>query len=543
MKYTFTLLIVLFFSLNASAQNQQLENSPARNSRGNIQTITANIPYQGYDESQAYFGQGEYQVFLDTGDGILDQPIFIIGGFDPGDSQDIPGLYNRLSFNGVNLADTLRDEGYDIVIVNSPQYTTGGKFIDGGADYIQRNGLVLAAILEEINAQKVGDAQNVVIGTSMGGLVSQYALAYMEANSLPHETRLFISFDAPHRGANIPISLQYLLNYLAEQTGDPTAQQLISGALSSPAAKEMLVDHLQAHLLPGSNYLQDPTKLLPEGAPNFREAFQTEMDALGFPQNVRNVAMINGSGIGTTIGTPGMEVVNTNLEVDANTDIDVALYFTPVASETLTVTDVTVNFFNFPIDSFTADAQSTALSDGVDSAPGGRGNISAALSGGGGNPVLQDFIDALQQDSYSFIPTLSSLAIEADNWFALPNLNDSPFVNYHIPDTNQNHVTVTAENLQFALDEIRQVLGVEENTSASIVLLQNPVEGEIRIGLSQSSETVTTELYSITGGLIAQKEWNQPGNVLRWTQNLSSGMYVLSVLNGTQNQQFKVIVK
>ena len=60
-------LIVLFFSLNASAQNQQLENSPARNSRGNIQTITANIPYQGYDESQAYFGQGEYQVFLESG--------------------------------------------------------------------------------------------------------------------------------------------------------------------------------------------------------------------------------------------------------------------------------------------------------------------------------------------------------------------------------------------------------------------------------------------------------------------------------------------
>ena len=94
MKYTFTLLIVLFFSLNASAQNQQLENSPARNSRGNIQTITANIPYQGYDESQAYFGQGEYQVFLDTGDGILDQPIFIIGGFDPGDFRAMITSYS-----------------------------------------------------------------------------------------------------------------------------------------------------------------------------------------------------------------------------------------------------------------------------------------------------------------------------------------------------------------------------------------------------------------------------------------------------------------
>ncbi|HAT64859.1 MAG TPA: hypothetical protein DCS66_09685 [Flavobacteriaceae bacterium] len=97
----------------------------------------------------------------------------------------------------------------------------------------------------------------------MGGLIARYGLAYMEANSIPHETRLYISFDSPHRGANIPISLQYLINYFAQDVGDPTALALVDQVLGSPAAKEMLADHLLGHLMAGDPIQQDPTKLLP----------------------------------------------------------------------------------------------------------------------------------------------------------------------------------------------------------------------------------------------------------------------------------------
>ena len=82
------------------------------------------------------------------------------------------------------------------------------------------------------------------------------------------------------------------------------AQLVVDNVLNSPAAKEMLVDHYTGHLLSGSDFEQDSNLLLPVGAPNFRDAFQTELNDLGFPTNVRNVSMINGSGQGTSIGNP-----------------------------------------------------------------------------------------------------------------------------------------------------------------------------------------------------------------------------------------------
>ena len=512
-----------------------------------VETITANIAYQGYDETQAYFGQGEYEIYLDNVDGVLDKPIIVLDGFDPGDSRDIPGLYASLSFDGQNMADILRDEGFDIVILNAPLYNTGGKDIDGGGDYIQRNAMVLIAMIQQLNADKVGDNELVVLGPSMGGLIARYALSYMEDNSLDSETRLYISFDAPHRGANIPISLQYLINYFADQVGDATAQQVVDQLLNSPAAKEMLVDHLLGHLLAGSTYEQDPTKVLPLGAPGFRNEFQAELDVLGFPTNVRNVTMINGSGNGTTTGSPGITVVDTNLEIDTVTDVDVALKFTPAASQTNTVTDVTVNFFGFPINTYQTTAQSPNNTAGVDSAPGGTGSISDALGDGGGNQVLIDFINALQQDLYSFIPTMSSLAINNPDWFATPNLNDSPFVNFYIPNDNEPHVTVTAESAQFALDEIRDgVLSLGENQfSNQFILAQNPVQKSINIVIPNNtlSQTLTTTVFSITGQRLMQKTWASPSKELTWNHNLSNGIYLLKLDNGFSTQTIKMIVE
>jgi hypothetical protein len=58
--------------------------------------------------------------------------------------------------------------------------------------------------------------QNVVMGLSMGGLVARYALAEMTKNSVDTETRLLITHDSPHRGANVPLGLQYLIQMAGE---------------------------------------------------------------------------------------------------------------------------------------------------------------------------------------------------------------------------------------------------------------------------------------------------------------------------------------
>ncbi len=512
-----------------------------------VETITATIAYQGYDETQAYFGEGEYEIFLDNVDGVLDKPIIVLDGFDPGDSRDISGLYASLSFDGDNLADILRDEGYDIVVLNAPLYTTDGKNIDGGGDYIQRNAMVLIALIEQLNATKVGDNKLVVLGPSMGGLIARYGLAYMENNGLDSQTRLYLSFDSPHRGANIPISLQYLINYFAEQVGDATAQQVVAQLLNSPAAKEMLVDHLLGHLLAGSTFEQDPTKVLPIGAPGFRDAFQAELDALGFPTNVRNVTMINGDGTGITTGSPNTTVVDTNLQIDALTDVDVALKFTPAANQSNTVTDVEVNFLGLPINTYQTTSRATAASDGVDSAPGGTGSISNALGDGGGNQVLIDFIDALQQDLYSFIPTMSALAIDNPDWFATPNLSDSPFVNFYIPNENEDHVTVTAASAQFALDEIRDDLAsVDENQRLNeFILIQNPVGSSMRISVPNNSlsGSITTSVYSISGQRLMSKSWGNTTEALSWNHNLTSGIYLLTIEHDNYSQTIKMIVE
>lgn len=516
--------------------------------RGALATIVANEAYQGFDEPQAYFGEGEFEIFLDFLDETLDRPIIILDGFDPGDQRDITGLYNSLEFDGQNMADLLRAEGYDIVILNQPVYTTEGYEIDGGADFIQRNGLVLAALIEFLNAEKVGDEELVVLGPSMGGLIGRYGLAWMEANSLDHETRLFISFDSPHKGANIPISIQYLINYLAEDSGDPDATAIVDQVLNSPAAKQMLLDHYSAHLLNGSTFEQDPNKLLPDGAENFRDEFQAELDALGFAQNVRNVAMINGAGDGTTSGTPGMEVVNTTLDLGPLITADVAIHFTPEASQTNNVAQFDTFVAGFPAGSFGADAQSTPESDGVDSAPGGTSNFSDALEGGAGNPVIEQFIEALNQDQFCFIPTLSALAIDEADWFApvdIGGTHSTPFVNYYIPPTNEDHVDVTAESAAFAIEEILQgSLGQEDVLSQAFRLEQNPVSGlfNLRTEAWMHGRLLAFEWFASTGQLIGSSSLTAT-SVMQLTAPRASGVYLLRISTDVGATTLKVVVR
>ena len=511
--------------------------------RSVVTAITANIPYQGFGESQPYLGQGEYEIFLDNIDGVLDRPVIVLDGFDPGDGRGIGALYASLSYGGQNLADELRDLGFDIVVLNAPNYTTDGYDISGGGDFIQRNAMVLIALIQELNAQKEGDEELVILGPSMGGLIAQYALAYMEQQGLPHETRLYLSFDSPHRGANIPISLQYLINYFAVVGGDPFAQATVDLVLNSPAAKQMLIDHLSGHLLAGSDLEQDPNLLLPAGAPNFRDAFQQELDALGFAQNVRNVTMINGAVDGTTIGSPGIEVVNTSLEIDALTDIDIALYFTPSAGQNNTVTDVATYFIGIPISTFSADAESPSTSDGVDSAPGGNGSISLSLGGGGGSPIFQEFLDALNQDYYCFIPTMSALAIDTNNWHGPADLSASPFDNIEASTNNSSHVTLNQSMADFAIIEIFGSLSNEDFSADPTPLVINPVKETIEVYLPRTwqQNSVSAKLYSLDGRLIAEKQWLFAQQNLQWNQTLPQGAYLLELQNAAQSHYLRLI--
>ncbi len=514
------------------------------------QTITATIGYQGYEETQAYFGQGEYQIFLDNIDGVLDKPIIFIDGFDPGDTRSIADMYNSFNFNGNNMADILRDEGFDPIGLNFPQYSTGGANIDGGADYIQRNAMVLLELINLINTQKVGSEELVIIGPSMGGLIARYTLSYMEQNSMPHETRLYISFDSPHLGANIPVSFQYLLNYFAKVLEDPDAQLVVDLLLNSPAAKEMIIDHYLGHLLTGSDFEQDPSLLLPIGAPNFRDAFQTELDNLGFPQQVRNVSMINGSGQSITTGTPGMLVIDTTLDLGASITADITLHFTPDAGQTNNVTDFEAFLAGIPFTSFSADAESFSVSAGLDSSPGGQSTISGSLDPNG-NPIIIAILAALEQDEYSFIPTISALAIDNESdWYASPDIggiHNSPFVNTYIPAENEIHVTLTQQNAAFALAEIREEpLGINDHGfTKKYILEKNPVSENIKLKLNNSLiyQNVQVSIFNTSGQQLLKKTLQNPTDEISISHQLKKGIYILNIIDSETSYTVKIVVQ
>lgn len=546
-----TFFLESFLKINLSTADLNASNN--QKNAAQIVTIESTIPYQGFGESQAYTGVGEYEIFLDNQDGILDKPILLIDGFDPGDTRDIPALYQLLNFNNgtENLADEARDLGYDVIVLNFPIYVRNGSdIIDGGSDYIQRNAFVLTALIDEINAQKVGEEELVIIGPSMGGLISRYALRYMEQNGFNHETRLWLSFDAPHLGANIPIGFQHLFNYVAfGPFGDVGFQDLVNGMFRNPAARQMLIDHFEGHLLPGDLVEFDPAIVLPTGSPNFRNAFQAELNAMGYPQNTRNISISNGSGFGETTGTPGMNVIDYTFYPDGPDGLTRALIevnFTPAASQTQRVSRIRSQIFIgfwITVDESEAFSMSPAFTSGLDSAPGGQFDIAALAGSAGNNPIFIEFLNNLNIDFFDFVPTLSSLAITAtNNLYAPVSENDiDVFDAFYIPQNNEPHITLTPGNVEFARQEIfLDPLSVSENHHAKIQLAKNPITNELIIlGVLNNAEIIVSDL---SGKLISKQTINLQSST-SIPINLSTGLYLLSIQGETTNFKTKFIVK
>ena len=150
---------------------------------------------------------------INNNTGRIRNPLIVAKGFDAFSSapklakrrydmsQFIDGINNAAS-DGYNFNFNL-DNGasYDLVFIN----------YNNGTDDIKRNAALLQAVIRRVNAQKqAGDPQNVVMGLSMGGLVARYGLAQMVRNGENPQTRLLITHDSPHRGANVPLCFQYI---------------------------------------------------------------------------------------------------------------------------------------------------------------------------------------------------------------------------------------------------------------------------------------------------------------------------------------------
>ena len=538
---------------NGTATNERNSNS-ASFVPNVISPITATIGYQGYGETASYFGQGEYELFLDTTNGVLDKPIFLVDGFDPSDTRNSTAIYASLNYGtGQNLATDLRAQGFDVIILNFPVYTRANTttIVDGGVDFIQRNAFILVELINQINAQKVGTEENVVIGPSMGGLISRYALRYMEMNALDHQTRLYISFDSPHLGANVPIGFQHLFNYMAYgPLGNAQVQGIVDGLIKSPASRQMLIDHFEGHLQSGSafEFNTASASLVPTGSPNYRDAFQNELNAMGFPNDVRNVSISNGAGNGTSNYSPNFEVMNHTFNVTGSQRAIINLRFTPAANQTNQVsrfrgqTFVIVTWLT--IYESLANSKAPTYTDGIDTAPGGRFDMSGFQAGLGADPLLTEFFDNLNADYFTFIPAWSSMAISDTNNLYAPITASSatPFVASSIPTVNENHVTLNTQNLAFALEEIlAPTLTNPENNQLNSIWIKNPVENSVEINSSYSIENANITVTDVLGKTIFNAQNQTINGTLEIPVSLSNGVYLITISSENGSITKKII--
>jgi hypothetical protein len=168
--------------------------------------------------------------------------------------------------------------------------------------------------------------QNVILGLSMGGLVARYALADMEKQrrvnpiaSNQHETRLLITHDSPHKGANTPLGLQCMLQSLANFGINFTA--------NATAGLSVLFKDFIPPIVQYERFLNAPAneqlaiyRALGVGGGNLNFLFTSNTfleneyrTMITFPANepppYKMVASSNGSECGSGIFTPYSEII------------------------------------------------------------------------------------------------------------------------------------------------------------------------------------------------------------------------------------------
>jgi len=208
-------------------------------------------------------------------------PVVLVEGFDPQNSSLPADVYALANTSGA--IDMIRAAGRSVWIVN---------FGDGGGALTANAKLVSHAVQAASRYGGLASAKVDVVGLSMGGVISRYALAYDEQHGGGSDglVRLFVSGDSPQQGANAPISLQEIILF----TADPTYTAL----LNCDAALSLLYTSVRSYqgngcLLGG---LPSPTNWT--GTSAAHDWFYNTLNALngdGYPHKCRNVAVANGS--------------------------------------------------------------------------------------------------------------------------------------------------------------------------------------------------------------------------------------------------------
>lgn len=305
------LILIITFSLFTYFSFAQEENDPDY-------TVLISKYISGTNVS------GKYSVWRKTNSNNgntskITRPFIICEGFDPLNSWSGQDVYN-FQMNPSFLS-CLRNRGYDIIILD----------LDNNSLDIRKNAELFIKLIEDIKTEVANNGSNNSIiagGVSMGGLITRYALAKMEHDNLDHRVDKFITFDTPHRGANIPLGYQHFVD-----TWLHPILQLENASAALDFINANPLEFMNNNFLDnyGSFFIQTAAV---EMSANYyqqnavRAAFLNSMNNIGnYPNKLRKIAVSNGANMqnqGFNAGdklfewTPGICVIDQNINYPFN---------------------------------------------------------------------------------------------------------------------------------------------------------------------------------------------------------------------------------
>jgi Palmitoyl protein thioesterase len=364
-------------------------------------------------------------------------PVLVAEGFDMENNMDAEVLYNIL--NEENLAETLSSYGRDLIVLD---YANAMR-------NITENAALARAAINYINANRQNSTDKfTVIGASMGGLVTRIALADMDSNPVTYgvsDVDTWISFDSPHKGANIPLGIQEFLAFFYNKDAGFAAAANLYNILNQPAAKQMLLVHQSYY---------SPT-LIAGNTSN--TAFQALLDTKGYPTSCRKIAVSNGSGYGYKHPfNPGDRIVFWSYR-SFLIDMDGFVYaLSP--KQVGAVPTVFYGLWNTILPFDEIKLPETHYYDySLDNAPGGTRNSFQVLYDS--TVSYRGSSDYCLWPDHCFIPTVSSLGLGMVYSSSALHYNDyikslSPFDEIHYPYYNEPHIDINSNNKRWFIRAI-----------------------------------------------------------------------------------------
>lgn len=134
----------------------------------------------------------------------ITKPFIICEGLDFANSVSHDEIYkiNQFSY----IINALRNRGYDVLILN----------LESNTLEIEKNARLFGQLIKDLNNILIenGSYHRITsLGISMGGLVTRMGIAQLEVEGYDHRVENYISFDTPHRGANIPLGYQHMIDF------------------------------------------------------------------------------------------------------------------------------------------------------------------------------------------------------------------------------------------------------------------------------------------------------------------------------------------